>query len=378
MTMIACTLNKATPVLIGDLLISTDIKVTGIELPVLSEDVTQYLSADASLHPLRLDQKIYILKENVCIGFAGGVAEIKSFLEDITIYCKAKDQVSALDMQWFLQQHSAEESWQETSFVILVTEREVNEISLCKFVHGQWIHTETELFGEAWATGSGATDFLKEAKENAKLFSTFSMNDAEFTIQANLITIGRLLANERKTLNTVKHHWGAGFEMIYYDGSRFRKVDEITYVINWGRYNSAGGIPDVPVPSIIMNYKYYGELLLITVLRPLSGTTEEADTSYIIRSDKVHRRKFVVAPFNYKGNEDFDSLGEDYSFESHVNVMSYVLETEGNYYIPASFNIGSELSVRFQQPGTIELTMLKPINDRLTEEVKKVVAQEKK
>lgn len=376
--MIACTLNKAAPILIGDLLISTNVKTFEVELPVLSEDVTQYLSADASYHPLKLDQKIYILKENVCIGFSGDVLGIKSFLEDITIYCNAKDRVTALDMQGFLQQHIGNKSWKETSFVLLVAEREINEISLCKFVHGQWVRTETELFGEAWATGSGATDFLTEVKENAKLFSTFSMNDAEFTIQANLITIGRLLANERKTLNTVKHHWGAGFEMIYYDGIRFRKVDDVTYVVNWGKYNQEGDIPDVPVPSIIMNYKYYGELLVITVLRPLSGTTEVTDASYIIRSDNVQHRKFVVAPLNYKGDEDFDRLGEDYSFNSYVNVMSYVLETEGYYYIPASFNIGSELSVRFQQPGTIELTMLKPINDRLTEEVKKIVELKKK
>jgi diadenosine tetraphosphate (Ap4A) HIT family hydrolase len=282
MTMIACTLNKAMPVLIGDLLISSSQKPPAFELPVLTDDVVQYLSSEASDHPIRLDQKIYVLKENVCIAFAGDVADIKKFLIDITIYCKAKEEITTLDMQQFLQQHVGSDTWKEISFVILVAERLRDEIGIGKFLHGQWLKADTELYGEVWATGSGAEDFLIEASVKMDFSGNYEPDDAEHVIQANLIMICRLLAQERKTLNSVKNHWGAGFEMIYYDGRQFKKVDEITYVINYGKYTDAGGIRQVPIPAIILHYKYFGELLVISVIRAFSGNTIENDTTYTI------------------------------------------------------------------------------------------------
>lgn len=357
------------PVLIGDLLISSSHKPPAFELPVLTDDVVQYLSSEASDHPIHLDQKIYVLKENVCIAFAGDVAEIKKFLIDITVYCKAKEEITALDMQQFLQQHVGSDSWKEISFVILVADRLTHEIGIGKFLHGQWLRANTELYGEVWATGSGSQDFLIEASVKMDFSGSYQPDNGEHAIQANLIMIGRLLAQERKTLNSVKNHWGAGFEMIYYDGRQFKKVDEIAYVINYGMYTTAGDIPQVPIPVIILHYKYFGELLVISVIRTFSGNTIENDMTYTIRSDDILKRKFVVAPFDYTGDEDFSKLGEDYSFTSNINIMSYILETEGYYYIPASINLGKELEVQFIHPNSVTVTMLKPINDRLREKV---------
>ncbi len=365
------------PVLLGDLLISSSNRPPAFELPVLTDDVVQYLSSGASDHPIRLDQKIYILKENVCIAFAGDVADIKKFLIDIRIYCKAKEEITTMDMQYFLQQHVGSDTWREISFVILVADRLTHEIGIGKFLHGQWLRADTELYGEVWATGSGAEDFLIEASVKMDFFGTYKPEDAEHAIQANLIMICRLLAQERKTLNSVKNHWGAGFEMIYYDGRQFKKVDEITYVINYGNYTDTGDIPQVPIPAIILHYKYFEELLVISVIRAFSGNTIENDTTYTIKSDDILKRQFVVAPFDYTGDEDFSKLGEDYSFTSNINIMSYILETEGYYYIPASINLGKELEVQFIHPNSVIVTMLKPINDRLREKVKNILSQSK-
>jgi hypothetical protein len=66
----------------------------------------------------------------------------------------------------------------------------------------------------------------------------------------------KLLASERLTLTSVKKHWGAGFEMIYFDGEQFAKLDSMTYVINQGIFNEVDDIPEVPVPGVILHYKY--------------------------------------------------------------------------------------------------------------------------
>jgi hypothetical protein len=372
MTMIACTLNKATPVIIGDLLLSSSIKPDSFEVPLFSEDVMQYLSSDAKDHPILLNQKIYILKENVCIAFAGDVGSIVDILEDIRIYCNALDLVSSDKMIEFLEQNKNDQSWPATSFIVLVVDRMPDHFFVCKLIHGSWLKGQSETFGEIFASGSGAEDFMIDATENAKMMSAFTMNDAEYAIQANIIMISRLLAGERRTLNTVKKHWGAGFEMIYFDGRRFRKLDEVTYVINYARFNKEGDIPEIPVPAIILNYKYHGELLVITAIKPHKGTTIPNDTHYTITSNEFDRRKFIVKPLDYFGDDNLDHLYNDYSFSSHLNAMSYIIESEGGYYIPASINVGSELEIKYDDSDTITITMLRGISDRLTKEAKAV------
>lgn len=377
MTMIACTLNIAMPVLVGDLLISSDYKQETFELPVLSEDVMQYLSKDADVHPILLRQKLYILKKNVCVAFAGDVVNIRKFLEDIRIYCNVKDEITMQDMNDFMMQHIDNPSWKTICFIILISERHKDFINVGRFTHGEWLTTNSQLFGETWATGSGADDFMNVVAESVQMISNCAIDSPDYVIQLHLVMISRLLANERKTLNSVRKHWGAGFEMIYFDGKEFKKPEEITYLINYGNYTEEGDIPEVPIPAIILNYKYYNEYLVITVIRALSGNTSSDDNHYYITSNNLLTRRFVVTPFNCtKDVTEIENLGKDYSFTSNLNVMSYLLETEGYYYSPASINFGKELEVIHQNPDTLSITMMKPINDIMKEEVKRFVASQ--
>ena len=79
MTMIACTFNNSTPIIIGDILISSNLKPASFILPTHSDDVVQFLADTSKYHPHSLSHKIYILKSNVCIAFSGDVAFFKTF-----------------------------------------------------------------------------------------------------------------------------------------------------------------------------------------------------------------------------------------------------------------------------------------------------------
>lgn len=186
-------------------------------------------------------------------------------------------------MNGFLEQCERDESWRHFSFLILVVDREVDHLGVGRFMHGEWMAAESEIFGEVFAAGSGSFDFLVETKQKAKLRPSYPPDDISYTLQVNIMMLCKLLASERLTLTSVKKHWGAGFEMIYFDGKQFAKLDSITYVINQGIFNEVGDIPEVPVPGVILHYKYYGEALIITVIRTHKGTTQSTDTSYIIR-----------------------------------------------------------------------------------------------
>jgi ATP-dependent protease HslVU (ClpYQ) peptidase subunit len=372
MTMIACTMNVAAPVIIGDLLISDSVKPNKFIIPVLTEDVLQYLSSVSEFHPIRLDQKVYIIKSNVCIAFAGKVYYIKRFLEDISIFCKANTSMNAEKIEEFLDENKHDDSWKHFSFLILVVDKEDNHLRVGRFMHGDWVRVESDVFGEVFASGSGSIDFLKETKENVKIRSQFPPEDISYTLQVNIIMICKLLARERLSLDTVRQHWGAGFEMIYFDKDQFTKLDNITYIINQGAFDNNGDIGEVPVPGIILHYKYHGEILVITVIKPYRGETETTDTTYIIRSKEFGITQFIVVPMNYQGMENFNEFAKNPSFKSNHNAMGYIIETTTGHYLPASFNVGPELEVKYNHPGNLTITMFKDINDILTAEATSV------
>ncbi|MFT3681233.1 MAG: hypothetical protein QM791_13235 [Ferruginibacter sp.] len=368
MTMIACNINDVAPIVIGDLLISQSIRPSNFKIPVLHEDVLEYLSEPTDLHPVSLDQKLYILKPNVCIAFSGTVGFFKKFLEDISIFCKAKDIVTTKEIAVFLDDYNKDE-WSEFSFVLLVAEKEASHFWVGKFLHGQWLKGETEILGEVFSSGSGSLDFLKEVKESIKVLP-INAEGINYVLMANILMICKILGKERLTLNTIKKHWGAGFELIYFDGNKFRKLDDITYVVNAGRFDLNGEINDVPVPLAIMNYKYHNELLVITVLKPNKGTTETTDTKYIIISEDFKIEQFIVSPIDYDSSpENMQNLPGP-SFVSNRNAMAYIIETESSHYLPVSFNVGPELVVKYKHPHQIMISMNKLFNDTMTAESK--------
>lgn len=361
--------------MLGDLLISDSAKPDQFIIPTLSEDVIQYLSEDSQFHPITMNQKIYILKENVCIAFAGVVFKFRKFLEDIRIFCKVEPILDAETIQQFLKEHESDPNWADFTFIILVANKTDSNIIVGRALHGTWNRSQTLIFDEVWAAGSGAEDFLKEMSQKANAFSTHSIDDPSHALLMNIIMISKLLAAERAMLSSVKKHWGAGFEMLYYNGNKFVKVDDITYVLNQGIFHESGDM-DVPVPEIILRYKYHGEVLVITCIRTLGGRTETTDSNYVITCNSYNVRPFIVLPIDHFETDSLENLTRDLSFVTNNVAMGYILETETGYYLPASVHLGPELSVNFQQSGTLTITMKKEVNDRIVEEARNTLTKD--
>ena len=111
---------------------------------------------------------------------------IKRFLVDITIFCKANAIIDADKMKIFLEQHKHAESWKHISFIMLVVDKEDDHLRVAKIMHGDWYGVDSIVFGEVFASGSGSLDFLKETKENVKIRSQFSPEDISYTLQVNI------------------------------------------------------------------------------------------------------------------------------------------------------------------------------------------------
>lgn len=366
--MIACILGTAAPVVVGDLLLSGNNKPDNFLIPTFSEDVLQYLDG-TDRHPVWLTPKVYILKPNLCIAFSGKVFYFKQFLEDIRMFCRITDTVTTDNLNTFLKQHEHSEAWKHFSFVILLAALENQDLMLGTVFHGQWLNGEAQLYGEIWTTGSGSLSLIQEVVSRVDLDSTYTIDQVDYAMQVNTMLICKLLSRERATLHTIRKHWGAGFEMVYFEKGRFTKLDEITYIINQGRFDEKGDIA-VPVPAVILHYKYYRELLVITVIHPHKGQTEETDSHYIIRCPETSARQFIVAPLDYQEGEEVNELSKDASFTSAHIAMGYIIETPAGYFLPASVNTGSELEINYKQGDTVVITLMKDVNNRLAAKAK--------
>lgn len=366
--MVACIINETAPIVLGDLLISSSEKPLEFFIPSLDEDVLKFLPNISQYHPQSLNQKLYILKYNVCIAFSGKTHPIKKFLEDITIFCRVNDIITAENMKNFLDDYSKDEMWNDFSFVMLIIEKEDDELKVGRVLHGNWVRSNTSLLGEIFASGSGSRDFLQEVHEEMKIKSSFPATNIDYVLQVNTLMICKLLAQERLNLSTIKNFWGAGFEMIYFDSNQFTKLDNITYIINIGKAEN-GKLENVPVPETILNYRYHADLLIITSIRLYEGNTREIDSFYVFRSTRFNVVQYIVTPIDYKGDEDFKKFEEEVSFSSKINGMGYLIETEPtSYFTPVSFNSGPEIEVEFKYPDYFTMKVLKSLNDTIISE----------
>lgn len=319
-----------------------------------------------------LGEKHYVITDQVCVGLSGTVARFKPFLEDLTVFCRVHENLQPAQLQAFLDEYVANDPYKDKVHALMYLFYEDNgEQQVGRFTKGVGIEGEVPAFERLIAIGSGAEDFRREILEAGTLISKLEPGSAAYAIQFNAILIVRILAKERAILHTMKKFWGAGFELIYIYNGRFRLLDDICYLVHYADISS-GGI-DFPVPVIVMRYKYYGEVLIITVIQGLKGQTEVTDTHVVFRYLEAMVRHFPVLPVNYPDRFVLEDVMQDPSFTCYQNGMGYIIETGTGKYIPASFNIGKELSVAYEHGKSLVITMDRQINDTLVGEVKKVI-----
>ena len=371
--MIAFAINNGAPTVIGDLLITRDQKPDQFVLPTLSEDILDYLSAESDGYPFRLTQKVYILKPNVCVIFAGNVTTIKPFLEDLSIFCRVHDDIDEKKLGVFLNNYESAHPTNSVSFTILIAKRKGSIMELGRIKFGDWQKADSTILGELYAAGSGAADFIDAtAAEGDVIYSSLEQGSIERAIQTTLILLSQLLSRERASLHTVKKHWGAGFEIAYVANCEFFKLDNITFIINQGRYDQQGKMPP-PIPAIILHYKYHGNVLVITVLTPRRGETTVTDKQIINRYTDYTVGQFIVESMLPTEGFDLEEVKKNKSFTSHLNAMGYILETDdGGNYMPSSFHHGPELTVEYRHEESVTITMKRELNDILMEKAKEV------
>lgn len=284
MTLIAITTNFNYPVMVGDILSTSDTIDKEISIPIFLKSVNNLLPQEQKFMPLKLRQKIYIINGLLSIALAGLEYEMKFFLIEMRNYFNYKETTLA-NLEDFLNSFDYQEVANSSAIMLLADKNETGTMMHYRFFGNTKVQN-VPYYETIIASGNGSEDFISEADFEGKMSS--GENPLYDAIARNYLLLARVLLNERTTLETISNYWGAGFEMIYFNGNEFVKMDDITYVFWNGNLNLDTGQYEV-APNTILNFKYYDEVLAITATNgaqtegygvlPITMTAEDVDMS---------------------------------------------------------------------------------------------------
>jgi len=359
MTLIANTSNYNCDILIGDILMTSASRNREVGIPVFLGGVDQHLPNDQTFYPYSLRQKIYVVQDQLAIGFAGYESEIKPFFEDIRIFFRYREATSH-HLRSFLEEYDFN-GFGNSAAYILLAEKDENGTTIQHCTIGSWINGNSLTYEEVRACGSGAEDFLAEAAESLISSGEENVNFIHQTIALNYTLLIKILGKERLSLETIKKYWGAGFEMIYYDGNKFKKVDDITFLFWKGTLDIVTGKFEVS-PFLILNYKYYDDLLVINSSNGSNFTSQGVLPFYLTKEDidksKLPQTLFSNAP----------KVCSTYFLElsnGKTSVPTFFTERDGDYF-DAQVDIDEDQKLRIMVSTALE--------DKLMSVLKKLIA----
>ena len=130
-----------------------------------------------------LMQKVYIIKPNFCIAFAGLFEPAMMFLKAIRKYCDSLEVITFESIKLFFQTEEIE--LKETfGFIIMMSQIENGDLILGTMKQGKFIESTSDIWGTISATGSGAESFIEQVTEKTTMTSSQNQESIIFGVQA--------------------------------------------------------------------------------------------------------------------------------------------------------------------------------------------------
>lgn len=385
MSLDALTLNYGMPFIITDQLWSSeDVTVPAI-IPGMHPGYETSLPEGKNLKPHGLAQKMFVVSDKICIVFCGASDEIRVFIDVFKSTFKPGEPISNDLIHQFLQAYKLEHNFQESAFFITyIQNKAAGGIIVNQFFYPNDTHTvdvkqftvdetkwnilDEEVYEKTWACGSGAAGFLNLIQQPVTFDTRFPKSHFMRALQTNTALIAKLLCLQVTADYTVPDHWGGGFEAAYYDGKKFCKLDKIAYILCHSQFTPNGDLL-LPIPRIIMYYRYVRNILYITTLEVHKYLIDETGPNITFTSEygQYHQKVFEVPGIDVD-NLDAIPMPTDFSFRTDMVAVGYSLVTPGNtIFNPAFFNLGPGVTVDFQQKKRLVVTFDK----RLVEDVRR-------
>lgn len=256
MTLISATLNHGCPVLMADLLISSDEAENSINTPTFVNG-TEKLFVNKSLKPVGLRQKLYIINDRLSIALGGRGDQMYTLLKRMKAFF-ANLTFSDDEFDDFIDNYPPEDK--EHLIAITLKYNPTNETFNLRTV-GRCTEKKNDRYEHVVALGSGAEQFVTFMDQNTKFTTDISGLDGMLVL--NQYVISYWLGHEVASAQSLMSLWGAGFEMITFQSGKFVKLRDYTVVLFTGRigYNHSFS----PAPFSTMMCDYEQDLFVIRV-----------------------------------------------------------------------------------------------------------------
>jgi hypothetical protein len=346
------------PVLIGDLLISSSKKQGDISLPTFFAGIDTLVEGERDFYEVSIQQKIYIISDNLAIALAGSVYEMKTFLNEI------KNNFKYLEISWnnvvlFIKEYQWIGNFDSSSLILLFHDGKIFNVYSYKCTEHY-----SPSFGKMIISGSGSETF-KNTVSNHTIANEFEKTPSTDIIRKivarNIILMTKFLVIEKTSLETLLEHWGAGFEMISWEKDRLRKAENVTYVIILMHVN-VDSRQITQIPLLIYNYRYHEDLLVLTVNDCQLKEVKQFSVPSIVDED-VPIKLVPRSVLDLKASNYSLTMSVVYSNGEHQNITVLVGEDQINLEVSKSdlgkqnisFSINEDLMQFFQESALKEI-----------------------
>jgi hypothetical protein len=295
MTLIARWVDSRRVFMLGDILLSrVDNPENWIEVPTVKKGDRrrQFLAQDDGSGPVGLMQKIVILDERMMLAWCGKVKTARRIIEEIRDRHRF-DPFTHDSLEGFLQQFDPCQ----------------DDVSLLGALHDgpatksfEWgpPHPDNPL--GVVTSGSGMKYFL-DLIERTKAFEQgtyeLQMTDDLNAVGKALSRVAQLLAEERRSIQTLREGFGAAFEIAFDADNGFRKVGDIVYLMWDAIYDEELGIGIRERPWLGYRIGYQRDILeLRTFAIGQDGNLEKTDYYVPPIYRLVTPDELARAPFN--------------------------------------------------------------------------------
>lgn len=380
MTLIAIAISKKPPIITADILTTSTIGSTGMQLPnrptPLSKEELQHLS----FKPYKLMQKLYVIQPNICMCAAGNVFELKLILEDFRNFCRWKSNdgeqwLTFEIVQDFFTSYDQDVLGKVVLGIAVAKDKE-NGFILTPNLHKPfWRGGGSEDFGAVLAAGSGSEQYLEHISSHKLMGSSHKPGDFMYAKQVNYSFITKFLCKENLTLKSLENYWGGFLETCYFNGECFEKAGNIAFVICDSETDQDGSM-SIPIPRLVIYSQYIDNVLYLTTVQDLDFEIKQSEESICYASKNYTKTLFAVEEIDTKNSDSVLTQDDNLSFATGKIALGIYVKIDSQTYIPTSaYTEGEDVKVEFVDGEYIEMIWPVHLQDKQAETIKQFIQQ---
>jgi len=271
------------PILIGDLLLSgPEIIDRDVNIPSIG-DPSLVFPKGSGYSITGVDQKLYLIDDNLAVGWAGRRITAKSVLSEL----QKKNRETAFELGSLVEYFKRIDSpalRQELCLAGFIKDRNgVAAVSYNSKV------VSSSKFGRIMLLGTGSEDLLRQLEQilEQEVKVNRTLNFLEVAICLALQLSGVMLQHELISSESILNYYGGGYEIISLVGGRFVKIEDITSLY-WA-IEIKGTEITMSLPQLAFKFSYTNGSLIIrrAQLEPSieNNVVSFDDSAHLISSD---------------------------------------------------------------------------------------------